>query len=143
MASKVPAAAQRNSNNSPKMTQQMAITRSRLFSTIRRKLGISDDSGAEGLQARYTTPALNRRDQALGQDLNQFGLTSRNRDMELGTSNDGIGTALNIFGVTLLALLDPAEAIEPSWKPQKQRLTKVCENADSWSGSGVLLSSEL
>ena len=81
-------------------------------------------------------PSSIKRDDDLRQDLNQFGLTSRNRDMELGTSGDGIGTALNIFGVTLLALLDPAEAIRAFLDNLKgSGSQKVCENADSWSGS--------
>ena len=56
--------------------------------------------------------------------------------MELGTSNDGIGTALNIFGVTLLALLDPAEAIRAFLENLKgSGSQELCEKADSWEGS--------
>ena len=82
-------------------------------------------------------PASSRRDgNGLGNYLKQFGLTSRNKDMELGLSNDGIGTALSIFGVTLLALLDPAEAIRAFLENLKGTGSQEdCENSDSWSGS--------
>ena len=89
-------------------------------------------------------PAAQKRDTGLGQDLNQFGLTSRNSDMELGTSNDGIGTALNIFGVTLLALLDPAEAIRAFLENLKGSGSKeVCEGADAGQGLSSALKSTL
>ncbi|MGB1002088.1 MAG: VCBS domain-containing protein, partial [Prochlorococcaceae cyanobacterium] len=108
-----------------------------LLSSKRQTNSFSTLTSDGQLQERYRSmPAAQKRDTGLGPDLNQFGLTSRNSDMELGTSNDGIGTALNIFGVTLLALLDPAEAIRAFLENLKGSGSKeVCEGADSWAGS--------
>ena len=108
-----------------------------LLSSKRQTNSFSTLTSDGQLQERYRSmPAAQKRDTGLGQDLNQFGLTSRNSDMELGTSGDGIGTALNIFGVTLLALLDPAEAIRAFLENLKgSGSQEVCEGADSWSGS--------
>ena len=108
-----------------------------LLSSKRQTNSFSTLTSDGQLQERYRSmPAAQKRDTGLGQDLNQFGLTSRNSDMELGTSNDGIGTALNIFGVTLLALLDPAEAIRAFLENLKgSGSQEVCEGADSWAGS--------